>query len=91
MKIAYDLGSVSLYEHQALDFFIAIQFILKDKLINGDKPEIDSRSIRYNATRGSNDYSIAEGKVEEQSNYGFENENNSLFYDDNGSLAVSEQ
>ena len=37
VKLAYDLGSVSIYEQPAINFYIAVQLHLKDRMTNGDR------------------------------------------------------
>ena len=58
VKICFDLGSVSIYEHQAINFFRSVQHYLKDRYLNGDKSEIDFKSVRcsYNNNTPLNMY-----------------------------------
>ena len=35
VKVAFDLGSVSIYRHQAIDFFISVQKFLREKATQG--------------------------------------------------------
>jgi hypothetical protein len=43
VKIAFELGSVSIYEHDAISLFIAVQAHLKSRYPSGDgRSEVDS-------------------------------------------------
>jgi hypothetical protein len=41
-KVAFDLGSVSVYEQEAVGLFVAIQASLRDRLLEGEGSERDS-------------------------------------------------
>jgi hypothetical protein len=62
VKICYDLGSVSIYEHQAIDFLIAVQMHLKERCgRDGERAESEFRMPKQNLNLPVNIYAPMRG------------------------------